>query len=235
MRIRRSGAWVLAMLFLLLSPSISAADLFTNLNFESYTGGTNFSDLLPGWTVNPSGLIAVHEELTLSTAGAGLVSSNSLRQQPVQGAYSAMLGAGVAWPASGWYPTVTIWQTAMVPEGATYIQFLTTRPLTNEWTMIWGYTNYVTYSYTLGPVDLLNGSSVEVSENLYRCTANIGALAGQTSTLTYSMRVNTDLGGGAYWHVLDDIEFISIPEPSVLASMFLGGLIMLLAWPVLHR
>lgn len=229
MRIRRSGAWVLAMLFALLSPSISTADLFTNLDFESYAGGMNFSDLLPGWTVNASGLAAVYDELSLSAAGAGLVTSNSRRQQPVQGVYSAMLGAGDGWPSPGWYPTVTIWQTAMVPEGATHIQFLTTRPLTNEWTMTWGYTNYVTYSYTLGAVDLLNGSSVEVSEDLYRCTTYIGSLAGQTSTLTYSMRVNTDFGGGAYWHVLDDIEFISIPEPSVLAFLLLGGLVTLLA------
>ena len=211
-----------------LASGTASADLFTNLDFESYAGGTTFDELLPGWQADTNHMASLADQTPISTAGAGIVTTNNQSVRPVEGRYSAILSAGGSWPNSGWYPTVTIWQTAMVPGGATYIQFLTTRPLTNEWTMIWGYTNYVTYSYTLGTVDLLSGTSVQVSNDLYRYTTYIGSLAWQTSTLTYSMRVNTDLGGGAYWHVLDDIEFISIPEPSV-CSVFVLGLLVLLA------
>lgn len=218
---------VIAVLLGLVSGTASA-DLFTNLDFESYAGGTTFDELLPGWQADTNHMGSLADDVPISTAGAGIVTTNNPDVRPVEGRYSAILSAGQSWPTPGWYPTVTIWQTAMVPEGATHIQFLSSRPLTNEWTMTWGYTNFVTYSYTLGSVDLLSGSAVEVSNDLYRYTTSIGSLAGQTSTLSFSLRVNPDLGPGAYHHVLDDIEFISIPEPSV-CSVFVLGLLVLAA------
>ena len=68
---------VIAVLLGLVSGSASA-DLFTNLDFESYAGGTTFDELLPGWqadTTHMGSLADDVEELDAAefvVLGAGL-------------------------------------------------------------------------------------------------------------------------------------------------------------------
>jgi len=133
-RIVTSG--LLVSLFLV-SPTYGT--LFMNMDFESYTGSG--SDLLPGWSVTPNYEASTLDAQPLTMSLVGLHSTNVLA---IAGNYSAFLHAGVT---GGGYPYVEVamWQTADIPTNAGYVEFVTT-PL---------WTNYVSYSFTLGSTNLL--------------------------------------------------------------------------------
>jgi len=125
----------------------------------------------------------------------------------------------------GWEATpVAIWQTAQVPADATHIEF----------TVIQLQPDDVEYNFRLGDISLIEGTPVVVRgagwswRDAVRYTTPIGSLAGQTTTLVFEALFTGDGGGSpATWHGLDDIRFVTVPEPGALALAVLGAVMTL--------
>jgi hypothetical protein len=178
---------------------------FTNLDFESYSGSGN--DLLPGWERSVGDYMwPLIDQYPTSTAGLGLVTvAGQSGEVAISGSYSLFLcpGIGATFPYDP--PTVSIWQTDLVPASAGTISF-TIDSL-----------GAASYAFNLGAHNLLvNAPSVLPDGNL-RYTTDISALAGQVATLSFSASAND-----AVWNRIDDIQFTAIPEPSTLALCLVG-------------
>lgn len=180
----------------------ASGDLMKNLDFESYSGSG--ADLLPDWTRNDGNYMwPLLDALPISTAGLGLVSTNGTYLFPLSGNYSLFFSSGVDNVGGSTYPEVAISQTGLVPVGATHIRITTTFLNTSN----------VRFSYTLGNISLIDTTPEAIGSG-FRYTTGIGSLAGQTSTLRFAVQYIGDPGTPGGWHLVDDIEFVAIPEPA---------------------
>ena len=192
--------WTLAgALLLLLGPVSQAA--FMNLDFESYPGSG--ADLLPGWEENYSDHLL--DMLPISSSGLGLVSTAGDYLLPLSGTYSGFLSSGDDGSPS-------FWQTDYVPVSATHIQIATTYLNTDD----------VAFSYLLGGISLVE-SAPEFVAGHYVYTTDIHSLAGQLATLQFGVSYVGDPMTPGGWHLVDDVEFLSIPEPGTAALLLLGA------------
>jgi len=191
------GSLLAAFLFM----GAAAKGAFTNLNFESYSGSG--ADLLPGWEEN----YATHllDMLPISSSGLGLVSTDGDYLFPLSGTYSGFLSSGNDGSPS-------FWQTDYVPASATHIQISTTHLNTDD----------VAFSYLLGGISLVE-STPEFVGGHYVYTTDIHSLAGQMETLQFGVSYIGDLMTPGGWHLVDDVAFLSIPEPGTSALLLLGA------------
>ena len=192
-------AWTLAGALLLLGPVSKGA--FTNLDFESYTGSG--ADLLPGWEENYSDHLL--DMLPISSSGLGLVSTDGDFLLPLSGTYSGFLSSGDDGSPS-------FWQTDYVPASATHIQISTTYLNTDD----------VAFSYLLGAISLVE-STPEFVDGHYVYTTDIHSLAGQMATLQFGVNYIGDPMTPGGWYLVDDVSFVSIPEPGTAALLLLGA------------
>lgn len=196
---KKHMAWMWTVAILLLATAANGA--FTNLDFESYSGSG--ADLLPGWEEN----YAIHllDMLPISSSGLGLVSTDGETLLPLAGTYSGFLSSGNDGSPS-------FWQTDLVPVSATHIQISTTYLNTDD----------VAFSYLLGAISLVE-STPEFVAGHYVYTTDIQSLAGQVATLQFGVNYIGDPMTPGGWHLVDDISFVSIPEPSTAALLLLGA------------
>ena len=192
-------AWTLAGALLLLGPVSKGA--FTNLDFESYTGSG--ADLLPGWEENSSDHLL--DMLPISSSGLGLVSTDGDFLLPLSGTYSGFLSSGDDGSPS-------FWQTDLVPVWATHVQIATTYLNTDD----------VAFSYLLGAISLVE-STPEFVDGHYVYTTDIHSLAGQMATLQFGVNYIGDPMTPGGWYLVDDVSFVSIPEPGTAALLLLGA------------
>ena len=192
-------AWTWVAVFLLLATASNGA--FTNLDFESYPGSG--ADLLPGWEENY--VLHLLDMLPISSSGLGLVSTDGETLLPLSGTYSGFLSSGNDGSPS-------FWQTDLVPASATHIQIATTYLNTDD----------VAFSYLLGAISLVE-SAPEFVAGHYVYTTDIQSLAGQVATLQFGVNYIGDPMTPGGWHLVDDITFVSIPEPSIAALLLLGA------------
>ena len=192
-------AWTWTVALLLLGPASNGA--FTNLDFESYSGSG--ADLLPGWAEN----YAFHllDMLPISSSGLGLVSTAGDYLLPLAGTYSGFLSSGEDGSPS-------FWQTDLVPISATHIQIATTYLNTDD----------VAFSYLLGAINLVE-STPQFADGHYFYTTDIQSLAGQVATLQFGVSYVGDPMTPGGWHLVDNVSFLSIPEPSTGALLLLGA------------
>lgn len=182
----------------------SAASGFMNLNFESYSGSG--SELLPYWERSIGDYMwPLLDFLPISTSGLGLVSQDGYYRLPISDSYSAFFSAGTG-------DSPSIWQTDVVPADATHIQISTTRIYLDDYS----------YSYTLGGVSLIE-SVPEVVNGHYVYTTDISSLAGQMETMHFGVSYIGDPSTPGGWHLVDDIHFMSIPEPNTCLLLLFGS------------
>ena len=192
-------AWTWTVALLLLATASNG--VFTNLDFESYSGSG--ADLLPGWEENY--VLHLLDMLPISSSGLGLVSTDGETLLPLSGTYSGFLSSGNDGSPS-------FWQTDLVPVSATHIQISTTYLNTDD----------VAFSYLLGAISLVE-STPEFVAGHYVYTTDIHSLAGQVATLQFGVNYIGDPMTPGGWHLVDDITFVSIPEPSIAALLLLGA------------
>ena len=179
----------------------AAQGAFMNLDFESYSGSG--SDLLPGWDENYSNHLL--DMLPISSSGLGLVSTSGDYLLPLSGTYSGFL-------SSGNDGSPAFWQTDLVPASATHIQISTTYLNTDS----------VAFSYLLGGISLVE-STPQFVDGHYVYTTDIHSLAGQVATLQFGVSYIGDPETPGGWHLVDDVSFLSIPEPGTGALLLLGA------------
>ena len=192
--------WTLAGALLLLLAKASNG-VFTNLDFESYSGSG--ADLLPGWEENYVNHLL--DMLPISSSGLGLVSTAGETLLPLSGTYSGFLSSGNDGSPS-------FWQTDYVPVTATHIQISTTYLNTDD----------VAFSYSLGAISLVE-STPDFVDGRYVYTTDIHSLAGQLATLQFGVSYVGDPMTPGGWHLVDDVSFLSIPEPGTGALLLLGA------------
>ena len=195
----KSRAWMAAAMVFLLGTASKGA--FTNLDFESYPGSG--TDLLPGWEENYSDHLL--DMLPISSSGLGLVSTSGDYLFPLSGTYSAFF-------SSGDDGNPAIWQTDLVPASATHVQISTTYLNTDS----------VAFSYLLGSISLVD-STPEFVDGRYVYTTDIHSLAGQVETLHFGVSYIGDPSSPGGWHLVDNVTFLSIPEPGTGALLLLGA------------
>jgi hypothetical protein len=225
--------WSIAISF----PLLQAASVhrFANLNFEQATiastpSGYTPSDAvnpisslsaLPGWTVREDGTICTAvwgSPVALDETSVALVSGV---YSPIQGNYSVQLSAYADAP-SGLYRSSSISQTGLIPIGTQSIQFLIASPTQAG-------------SVQPNPMVTLNGTPIGLLElsqsgNVITMAGDVSAFAGTTATLAFLCGATT---GGTFpanenYYNLDNIQFSSssVPEPSELALLGLGALLL---------
>ena len=196
---KKQIAWKWVAAFLLLATASNG--VFTNLDFESYSGSG--ADLLPGWEENYVNHLL--DELPFTLSGLGLVSTDGDYLFPLSGTYSGFLSSGEDGSPS-------FWQTDLVPVWATHVQIATTYLNTDD----------VAFSYLLGAISLVE-STPQFVDGHYVYTTDIQSLAGQVATLQFGVSYIGDpmLPGG--WHLVDNVSFVTIPEPSTGALLLLGA------------
>jgi hypothetical protein len=187
----------ITLLLCLFYSAVTSAATFVNLDFEAYSGtGT---DLFPGWGVTGT-LFPQVDLIPLGTAGVSLISTTF---GAIEGQYSALLNA-----ANG--ENIGISQTAMVPLNATHISFVTSDLFLPG----------VTYSYTLGGIDLLSETTEDLGNGLTKYTTAIQSFAGQTVSMGFFAEHSGDF---VQFHRLDDIQFTVVPVPAAV-YLFVSGL-----------
>jgi hypothetical protein len=217
-------------IFTVLAQATFAQGTFQNLNFEAavvspappgYTpiGAQNpisAVDALPGW--------AVYEDDTLCTAVWGMPGldityvsldyGQAFGRSSIQGAYSVGLSG---WNlAPGYFTSVSISQTGLIPDGTQSIQFLLE--------------NYSFLGDSGNLIVTLNGtripiSVVSTSGYVMTMTGDVSAFAGTTAELKFTAPSVSEYG-------LDSIMFSpqAVPEPSMFSLFGLG--LLALGW---HR
>ena len=196
---KKHMAWTSAAAILLLATAAKGA--FTNLDFESYSGSG--ADLLPGWEENYSEHLL--DMLPISSSGLGLVSTAGDYLFPLSGTYSGFL-------SSGNDGSPAFWQTDLVPASATHVQISTTYLNTDS----------VAFSYLLGSISLVE-SAPQFVDGHYVYTTDIHSLAGQLATLQFGVSYVGDPMTPGGWHLVDNVSFVTIPEPSTGALLLLGA------------
>lgn len=206
---------ITSLLFLCVITNGSMAAIFVNLDFESYIGTGD--DLLPGWECSVGGeenLWPLLDMYPLTSSGIGLVSADARPGMgAINGEYSLFLSVGLGgqWEE----PTpVSVWQTAIVPLDAIEMSFT-----------INGIFETYKYDFYLGTENLLLNTPTILSDGNLRYTADISALAGQETTLSFTIEPTFSTPNDALgaWHQIDDIQFTAIvPEPSITALGLIG-------------
>jgi len=186
---------------------------FVNLGFEDATlsptpvggfgGDVDPAMAFPGWIVSGAQSI-LYNNRTLGNTMAALIGPSVpdfAGDTPLQGAYSALLTT-FQYPGQ---PTPSLSQTALVPDNAKSITFLSASPFNASSSV----------EPAFGAVTLGGTSLSLFSIGGTRFAADISAFAGQIQTLSFS--------GNIYF---DDIQFstTAVPEPSTFALVGLGGL-----------
>ena len=186
----------------------TAASGFMNLNFESYSGSG--SDLLPYWERSIGDYMwPLLDMLPISTSGLGLVSQDGEHIQALTDYYSAFFSAGTG-------DSPAIWQTDIVPVNATHIQIATTGIDRDNYS----------FSYTLGGISLIESTPVAEGGH-YVYTTDISSLAGQMATIQLGVSYIGDPFTPGGWHLVDDISFVSIPEPNTCLLLLFGSTILI--------
>ena len=225
------AAELLGGLALLLS-AIGAAGqgTFQNLDFESalIPSGTppladlSFSDAVPGWTgtygdsskTYPATFV-VYDGLSLEGPMMAIIDRvTSYRSyQALQGNYSAFLFGGYS-PFGG-QTSFTISQTGLVPSGAV--------------SMLMDVDAWDGFTVSLGgqPIGMVPVQTFPLY-TLYR--GNISAFAGQTAQLSITVPSSPVGDIDPTGLLIDDIRFVTVPEPRIIALLALGTL--LVAWRV---
>ena len=180
----------ITLLFCLSFWAVASSAAFVNLDFEDYSGAG--PDLFPGWEVTGA-LFPQVDLIPLGTAGVSLISYSF---GAIDGEYSALLNA-----ANG--DNIGISQTAMVPVNVTHISFVTSVLFPPD----------VTYSYTLGGINLLSGTTEDLGSGLTKYTAAIQSVAGQTVSLGFFAEHSGDF---VQFHRLDNIQFTVVPVPAAV-------------------
>jgi hypothetical protein len=188
----------ITLLFCLSFWAATSSATFVNLNFEDYSGSG--PDLLPGWNVTGV-LFPEVDLLPLGTAGVSLISTAVVS---IEGDYSVLI-------TSAFGDDGGISQTGTVPLNSTHISFITSNLSPDT----------VTYSFTLGGINLLTGLTEDLGNGLTRYTTPIGSIAGQSATLGFILNFPEQAVMNA---LLDDIRFEVIPIPATV-WLFGSGLI----------
>ena len=225
-------AWLSACLALLLSAASSAGQgTFQNLNFEAaqIPSGTqpntgsfaSISDALPGWSGSFSYGTGIQQVNEVCYDGVSLggplisiidhTSGLSGSYHSLQGTYSPFLFGGI--DGYGRQVASTISQTELVPNGTTSILM-----------DVYGYPVQAWYGFSVSlagqPVNMVPMLTFP-SYTLYR--GDISAFAGQTAQLSITAlpppRGDVDPSG----ILIDDIRFVTVPEPSIFALSALGA------------
>lgn len=227
MKLRATG-WLIVVSLAFLR-SASGQD-FQDLNFESATlvpvsgdayGGVQFAQAFPGWTVTIVGAIdtnALYNSIFLDSAGIAIIdhTSSYFAGDVIQGNYTAVLESGLGSTApNNEFPTdVTLSQTGSIPAGTKSLQFKA-----NNW-----FDSSGVFAATLGG-QTLSLTVLGTGSNYTLYGADVSRWAGQTTQLAFTVfGENPHVNDEALF--LDAIQFSneSVPEPSVLALLTLGGL-----------
>lgn len=188
-----------------------AQGTFQNLDFEEANiipigGGLpdyiiQASAALPNWTVYIGGSsvnYVVYDTVSLGSSEVSIHDSMSSRQ-PLQGNYSVVLQH-----SSVDSTTAGIGQTGQLPEDAALITFYVA--------------NYQTLQLTFASNSIpLVQLGTMANYSIYG--GNIAAYAGQTGELLF-----TDIADNSQPMEIDNIQFSSVPEPSILGLLALCGL-----------
>lgn len=205
---------------LVAAPGLRAQSSFQNLDFEGAQGPFTLhphdptlsaSEALPAWTVR----IGVRQEdrvvyggLPAPGSSVGLTDTNWPSPFPVlQGLYSVSMGVGDDLRPQFKFP-VSVAQTGLVPAEALRLLFLS-RSGTDAGQLA------VTFGGTLLPFALLE----ELPAGAARYWADISAWAGQSGELRFT---TLPPASGMNYVELDDIQFVSVPEPSVCLLVLTG-------------
>src|SRR5450756_1045521 len=194
-------------LSILTCASVTNGQGFVNLGFESavivsdpsspYRNAVYAANAIPGWTA--TGFLSpdiFYNDLSLGSTSVSLFGPGG--GFPIlSGNYTIALygGVGVATGAS-------ISQTGLVPADAASIQFKAQNP---------GLPGYGILLVSLGGQNI-SFSAVSAGPNYMVYGGDISAFAGQVAQLSFTAPV----GGHNYW-VLDDIQFVAVPEPNTYA------------------
>jgi hypothetical protein len=229
----QSPSWLSAGLALLLGAAGAAGQgTFQNLDFEAANipSGTpptgslvSITNALPGWScsfaylgyeasqrndVFYDGVSLGGPMISIIDRASGLYGT----YHSLQGTYSAFLFGGLS---SGDPASVTITQTGLVPNGTTSILM-----------DVYGYPAQRWYGFTVS----LGGQTINMVPDqtfpLYtQYEGDVSAFAGQTAQLSITALApplgDIDPNGV----LLDDIRFLTIPEPSAFALSALGALL----------
>lgn len=219
----QSPAWLSAGLALLFGAAGAAGQgTFQNLDFEA---SQIPSGEIPAWSwyfsdgfAGGPPIFAVYDGLSLGGPMIGIIDKVTSYQsyQALQGNYSVILFAGT--DGGGQPTTSTITQTGLVPYGTVSIlmdvetEHGFTVSLDGQTINMWASQTFPSYT-------------------LY--TGDISAYAGQTVQLSITAPFWPELHGMPNPVFLDDIRFVTIPEPSVFALSTLGAWV--LGWRVMRR
>jgi hypothetical protein len=210
--------------------SAQAQTAFQNLDFESanpvpivgsqyYPYAVTPASALPGWSGSIDGVpvsLVFLNDYALGTASIDIFGPgwNSVNPGIIDGNYTVMLQAGANPQGGSAGVNASLSQNGTIPANAMSLEF-------EAWSMIANATLSVSFAgNSLSPVGLSSGVSPSgQSYTLYG--ADISAYAGQSGQLQF-----TDVysGQGLNGIELDDITFSTIPEPSTLALLFMGGM-----------
>ena len=208
---------ILLLLAATLANHALAQGTFRNLNFEETTlpyasnivGVVSAADAFPGWTVyygNAPQTQVVYNGLSLPPA-LSLLSRNFAAIPPIPasfGSFSALLSPTDAVPSG-----VSLSQMGTIPEGVNSLSFETFRSFSVN-------SLQVSFGGNLLPLEFLTGPNT--SYGIWR--ADLGHLAGQTDELRITAIHQPDVPGSFR---LDNIQFISIPEPRAWALLGMAG------------
>jgi hypothetical protein len=221
---RKHAAGLLFGLALLLSAASGPAQgTFQNLDFESANipSGTqpgasfSFSAALPGWTgtygypIGPGPATFVgYDTVSLGGPGICIIDKVFWRKpyQALQGNFSAFLFGGNS-PFGG-PTTMTISQTGLVPYDAV--------------SMLMDLDAETGFTVSLGGQTIMSSSLSESGE----FSADISAFAGQTVQLSITVPSSPPGDINPNGLLIDDIRFVTIPEPNVFALFALGALLL---------
>jgi hypothetical protein len=207
--------WLTIFFAALLLCQSSHAQGFINLNFENATIVSDdpphlvtiyANSAIPGWTAyfGSSPLTSIsYSTLSLGGANVSLIdTNNSSGLRPLRGRYSVLLeGSGLGTPT-----VAALGQTGQIPVSALSMSFLF-RSLNGE----------LQVSFNGQPIPLFQTGA---TTNYAILSGDVSVFAGQTGQLLFSASPIHNAG------FLDNIQFSSssIPEPSALALVVLGGL-----------
>ncbi len=207
---------ILSALLLGLAAHATAQGTFVNLNFEATTlpyssntvGGVAAASAFPGWTVyygsTPQTVLAYNAVPT--QAGIALWSRDFAAVYPIPPSF----GLFSAVPGPSESLDVSLLQVGMIPLGASTLRFETYAidPLAPE-----------NFRFRFGnislPVELLSQSG-----SVFTYQASLTGLAGQTDELWITLAGGPNFAGA---HRLDNLQFVTIPEPGTWALLGLGG------------
>jgi len=215
----RSIVWLVVVSLTFLRSA--SGQVFQNLDFESanlspipagqFGGEVPITDAIPGWT-GYLGTAQVSQVLqndyTLGAASLDILGPNWSLSGIIDGQYTVVLQPGAG--SSGVTVGVSISQTGLIPT-STESLFFNSQANSGATTLL----------VSLGGQNV-SFSAISTGPNYTLYGGNISAFAGQAEQLTITAVANA----GNLWYI-DDIQFSpsSVPEPSTLGLIALGGLL----------